>query len=134
MDLTYSQVLTALKYPRGPWTIGEVEEADSRIERSKVEEPGRRSISMRSEDFLSLPCRRADDISYCVSDMRTNRSGIFTPRPIFQRIKDWIDKSNPSTYSFRASPDAQFRGSQVTTDPAGAKDHFTVFKLPSRER
>jgi hypothetical protein len=54
--------------------------------------------------------------------------GIFTPSQFFSGIEDWFDKSNPSSSLLDLRKTAQFGSSQVTADPAGAKDHFTVFK------
>src|SRR5436853_3333353 len=102
MDLTYSQVLTALKYPRGPldgmprWKKAGFFES----ERAKIES------AWKAFDFISQAQRRfplaylvevADDISYCISDMEDGiDQAILTPGQLFDGIEKWIQKTNSS--------------------------------------
>jgi dGTPase len=135
MDLMYSQVLTALKYPRGPLDPAKWKKAGFfESERSKIE------LAWKEFNFDFQAQRRfplaylvevADDISYCISDMEDGiDQAIFTPARFFMEIQGWIDKKNPSSPIAKLREIAQFLSSEVkgALDPARAKDHFMVFK------
>jgi dGTPase len=135
IDLTYSQVLTALKYPRGPLDTAKWKKAGFfESERSKIE------AAWKEFDFGFKAQRRfplaylvdaADDISYCISDMEDGiDQAIFTPAQFFNGIQDWIQRKNPLPSLAELRKTARLCSSGVigTSDPTKAKDHFTVFK------
>ncbi len=133
MDLTYSQVLTALKYPRGPlddaarWKKAGFFES----ERPKIEEAWKAFDFEAQRRFpLAYLVEAADDISYCISDMEDGiDQGILIPSQFFDGIKDWIKKKNPSRSLANLRETARLcRKKAMTSDLAKAKDHFTVFK------
>jgi dGTPase len=133
MNLTYSQVLTALKYPRGPLDKAKWKKAGFfESERSKIEEAWKAFNFQSQRRFpLAYLVEAADDISYCISDMEDGiDQGIFTPRQFFDGIQKWIKKKNPSPYLAKLREAAQFGRQRVarTSDRARAKDQFTVFK------
>ena len=89
MDLTYSQVLTALKYPRGPldsrshWKKAGFFES----ERAKIETAwSHLGFQVQQRFPLAYLVEAADDISYGIGDMEDGiDQGIFDPRQFF----DW---------------------------------------------
>ena len=135
MDLTYSQVLTALKYPRGPLDTSKWKKPGFfESERSKIESAWKQfgfdSHAQRRFPLAYL-VEAADDISYCMSDMEDGiEQGILTPGQFFQGIRDWIDKKATSSPLVELRRVARFRSRKVaeTMDPGVAKDHFAVFK------
>lgn len=100
MDLTYSQILTALKYPRGPLdpsTKWEKKPGFFESERSRVE-PAWTFFEFDSREQRRFPLayivEAADDISYCIGDMEDgiDRS-ILSPRTLFDELKNWIKEA-----------------------------------------
>ncbi|MGB7281205.1 MAG: dNTP triphosphohydrolase, partial [Candidatus Acidiferrum sp.] len=87
MDLTFSQILTSLKYPRGP------KDDSSRWKKAGFFESERLRIESAWKAFEFKVQRRfplaylvevADDISYCISDMEDGiDQGVFTPEEVF---------------------------------------------------
>jgi len=135
MDLTYSQILTALKYPRGP------RDDEARWKKSGFFESERPKIELAWKEFsfdfevqrrfpLAYLVEAADDISYCMSDMEDGiDQGILSPSQFFDGIQDWIRKRNPPPSLASLRDSARFcRKKARTSNPANAKDHFTVFK------
>src|SRR5439155_24725017 len=100
MDLTFSQVLTALKYPRGPkdvpskWKKAGFFES----ERPRIEEAwGALKFKVQQRFPLAYLVEAADDISYCISDMEDGiDQGVFKPKQFFDGIEPWVEKKNPS--------------------------------------
>ena len=138
MDLTYSQILTALKYPRAPLdNIARWKKAGFfESERAKIK------AAWKAFDFLSQVQGRfplaylvevADDISYCISDMEDGiDQAILTPGQFFDGIERWIRKKtrNPSPLLAALRKKARHCRTQVagTWDPGEAKDQFMIFK------
>jgi len=134
MNLTYSQILTALKYPRGPLDTPRWKKAGFfESERSKIE------TAWKHFDFDSKSQRRfplaylveaADDISYCIGDMEDGiDQGIITPGQVFAELSPWIVRTDkaPTLADLREIlRDAQEK--VISADLGGAKDLFTVFK------
>lgn len=134
MDLTYSQVLTALKYPRGP--------SDDRGKWKKAGffESERLKIELAWKEFgfdlkamrrfpLAYLVEAADDISYCMSDMEDGiDQGILTVRQFFDGIQVWVQQRKDSLQGLRDT--AQLCATKIaeTGDPTEQKDQFTVFK------
>jgi dGTPase len=130
MDLTFSQILTALKYPRGPLDEGNWKKAGFfESERSRIEEAWKALHFQPLRRFpLAYLVEAADDISYCVSDMEDGiDQGVFTVNDFFNRIKKWINKKNPKN-----SPLLELRKTarerSKHAKKAGAKDNFMQFK------
>ena len=135
MDMTYSQILTSLKYPRGPldqaskWKKAGFFES----ERSKIE-PAWNLFGMQVQQRfpLSYLVEAADDISYCIGDMEDGiDQSIFTPRQFFDQIRGWVQKEDPSRFPLtELRKEALLRDEEVmkTSDPGEAKDHFIAFK------
>ncbi len=134
MDLTFSQILTALKYPRGPAD-------DARIwknkpgffesERPRIQKAwDKLGFKLQQRFPLAYLVEAADDISYCISDMEDGiDQGVFTVMQFFAELQTWIGKKNPkkpALSDLRRS--AQERGAGAKKDPAEAKDHFMRFK------
>jgi dGTPase len=133
MNLTFSQILTALKYPRGPLDAAAWKKAGFfESERSKIESAWKEFGFQAQRRFpLAYLVEAADDISYCISDMEDGiDQTIFTPRQFFDGIKDWIADRNPSPSLAKLRKTAQVCRRRVarTSDRAKAKDEFTVFK------
>jgi dGTPase len=133
MDLTFSQVLTALKYPRGPKDVpskwkkaGFFESERPRIEQAW----GALKFKVQQRFPLAYLVEAADDISYCISDMEDGiDQGVFTLNDFFDELQVWIEKKNPkqpSLSDLRRS--ARDRSDDAKKDPGEAKDHFMRFK------
>ncbi|HVB58266.1 MAG TPA: dNTP triphosphohydrolase [Candidatus Acidoferrales bacterium] len=133
MNLTYSQVLTSLKYPRGPLDEAKWKKAGFfESERSKIEEAWKALNFQVTQRFpLAYLVEAADDISYCISDMEDGiDQGVFTPRQFFDGIQKWTKKRKPSPHLAKLRETAKSCRRRVarTSDRAKAKDQFTVFK------
>jgi dGTPase len=94
MDLTYSQVLTALKYPRGPLDNPKWKKAGFfESERLKVESAWKHfgfAYSDQRRFPLAYIVEAADDISYCIGDMEDGiDQTIITPREFFDALDGW---------------------------------------------
>lgn len=136
MDLTYSQVLTALKYPRGPLDMDPPKWKKAGFfesERSKIESAWT-AFGFNPKEQRRFPLaylvEAADDISYCISDMEDGiDQAIFTPSQFFSGIKDWVEKSRPSSplKHLRETAETCSKGI-LGPDPVQHKDHFTRFK------
>jgi dGTPase len=133
MDLTFSQVLTALKYPRGPkdvpskWKKAGFFES----ERPRIEEAwGALQFKVQQRFPLAYLVEAADDISYCISDMEDGiDQGVFTLNDFFDELQVWIDKKNPKQPSLSdLRKSARDRSHDAKKDPPEAKDHFMRFK------
>jgi dGTPase len=136
MDLTYSQILTALKYPRGPL------ESPPRWKKAGFFESERPKINLAWKEFafiseiqgrfpLAYLVEVADDISYCISDMEDGiDQAVLTPGQFFDGIKNWIEKKNPSPSLADLRKIARSCRKKVarTSDLGKAKDHFIIFK------
>jgi dGTPase len=131
MDLTFSQVLTALKYPRGPvddngkWKKAGFFES----ERTKIEEAWNKLGFEKQKRFpLAYLVEAADDISYCISDMEDGiDQGMFTPLQFFDEI---VKRWNPGNDLKDLHADAQRWRDQILEkrDLSEAKDLFFEFK------
>jgi len=133
MDLTYSQVLTALKYPRGPLDEKNWKKAGFfESERSKIESAWKEFGLPAQRRFpLAYLVEAADDISYCISYMEDGiDQAVLTPAQFFHGIQDWVKKGTVPDSLAELRKSAQDRGAEVssTSDPAEAKDCFIVFK------
>lgn len=100
MDLTYSQVLTALKYPRGPLdskALWKKKPGFFETERVRINEAwSKLGFKVQQRFPLAYLVEAADDISYCIGDMEDGiDQGIFTPLQFFEGIDDWLKKPNP---------------------------------------
>ncbi len=133
MDLTLSQVLTALKYPRGPqddpsrWHKAGFFES----ERPRIEEAwGALKFKVQQRFPLAYLVEAADDISYSISDMEDGiDQGVFTEDAFFKELEAWIDEKNPKEpvlLDLRKSARKQI--DEARRNPAEAKDHFMRFK------
>ncbi len=134
MDLTFSQVLTALKYPRGPkdrpsgWKKAGFFES----ERPRIEEAwGALKFKVQQRFPLAYLVEAADDISYCISDMEDGiDQGVFTLRDFFTEIQSWIGEKNPKQQALtELRKSARERSKDAEKNPAEAKDHFMRFKV-----
>ena len=136
MHLTFSQILTALKYPRGPvdgsgvWKKAGFFES----ERPKIEEAWR-TFGFDPKEQRRFPLaylvEAADDISYCISDMEDGiDQGLLTPRQFFEEIRGWIQEPNSSALLEELRKSASGYCSEVlkTSDSDKAKDQFAMFK------
>jgi dGTPase len=134
MDLTYSQVLTALKYPRGPSDTTEKWKKAGffESERSKIEAAWNEfgfDFHAQRRFPLAYFVEAADDISYCISDMEDGiDQGILAPRQFFDGIKVWVKKKNNSLRGLRDTAQRCAKGVSGTANPTEQKDHFTLFK------
>lgn len=133
MDLSFSQVLTALKYPRGPkdlpsnWKKAGFFES----ERARVDEAWRALKFKVQQRFpLAYLVEAADDISYCISDMEDGiDQGVFTLSDFFNELKVWIDKKNPKLPALTdLRKSAKDRSKDAKKNPLEAKDHFMRLK------
>lgn len=133
MDLTFSQILTALKYPRGPkdrpseWKKAGFFES----ERPRIEEAwGAFKFKVQRRFPLAYLVEVADDISYCISDMEDGiDQDVFKERDFFAGIEGWISEKNPKQPALtKLRKHAKDRSRDAEKNPAEAKDHFMVFK------
>ena len=136
MDLTFSQVLTALKYPRGP------KDLPSRWKSKPGFFESERPRMKKAWDALGFEVHRrfplaylveaADDISYCISDMEDGiDQGVFTVSDFFSEMQVWIDKQDrkqPSLVDLRKTAQKRSDDAKRTKEPGEAKDHFMRFK------
>jgi dGTPase len=136
MDLTYSQILTALKYPRGPL------DGMARWKKAGFFESERAKIKSAWKEFVFIPQAQgrfplaylvevADDISYCISDMEDGiDQAILTPGQFFDGIEKWIQKRKRSPFLAKLRKTAARCRKEVagTSDPGKAKDQFIIFK------
>jgi dGTPase len=133
MDLTYSQVLTALKYPRGPKDLPSIWKKAGffESERPRIDQAwDALKFKVQQRFPLAYLVEAADDISYCISDMEDGiDQGIFTLREFFNELQVWIDKKNPKQPVLSdLRKNSQERSDDAKKDPAEAKDHFMRFK------
>jgi dGTPase len=136
MDLTFSQVLTALKYPRGPnddnykWKKAGFFES----ERPKIDKAWKELAFAKQQRFpLAYLVEAADDISYCISDMEDGiDQGMFTPFQLFDEIlKNWNPKNDlQDIYSDVKNARDKIRRNEIlkTRDPGLPRDLFFKFK------
>jgi dGTPase len=136
MDLTFSQVLTALKYPRGP------KDLPSRWKSKPGFFESERPRMKKAWDALGFEVHRrfplaylveaADDISYCISDMEDGiDQGVFTVSDFFSELQVWIDKPDskqPALVDLRKTAQKRSDDAKGTKDSGEAKDHFMRFK------
>lgn len=134
MDLTFSQVLTSLKYPRGPLddsTRWKEKPGFFESERSKIETAWK-ALGFRVQQRFPLAylVEAADDISYCISDMEDGiDQGVFTPSDFFTKIKKWINKKTPKSFPLsNLRKTARERSKSAKKNPIEGKDHFMQFK------
>jgi dGTPase len=134
MDLTFSQVLTALKYPRGPKNVPSIWENKPGFfesERPRIHK-AREALGFAEHRRFPLAylVEAADDISYCISDMEDGiDQGVFTVRDFFSEIQPWIANTNPKPPGLlKLRENARKRSEAATKNPAEAKDHFMLFK------
>jgi len=134
MNLTYSQVLTALKYPRGSLDAPKWKKAGFyESERSKIESAWKHfNIDPKAQRRFPLAylVEAADDISYCIGDMEDGiDQGIITPGQVFAELGEWIDKATASSSLAGLRQNLRDARENIgTVDWIGAKDLFTVFK------
>ncbi|OLB37144.1 MAG: hypothetical protein AUH11_09585 [Acidobacteria bacterium 13_2_20CM_57_17] len=130
MDLTFSQVLTALKYPRGPKDIpskwkkaGFFESERPRIDAAW----DALEFEVQQRFPLAYLVEAADDISYCMSDMEDGiDQRIFTVNDFFKELEAWIDKKNPKKPDLSdLRKTVQERSNDARKDPA---EDFMRFK------
>jgi dGTPase len=134
MDLTFSQVLTALKYPRGPKDVpsrwknkpGFFESERPRIKKAW----DALGFNLHQRFPLAYLVEAADDISYCISDMEDGiDQGVFTVKDFFGEIQAWINKQDRKTSPLSSlRDDATKRIEGAKSNPAEAKDYFMRFK------
>lgn len=134
MDLTFSQVLTALKYPRGPKDVPSIWENKPGFfesERPRIQK-ARESLGFAEHQRFPLAylVEAADDISYCISDMEDGiDQGVFTVGDFFNEIQPWISNTNPKPPGLvKLRENAKKRSEAVAKNSAEAKDHFMLFK------
>jgi dGTPase len=135
MDLTFSQILTALKYPRGPLDDAarwRKKPGFFESERSKIDAAWKALGFQVQQRFpLAYLVEAADDISYCISDMEDGiDQGVFTVGIFFEELQTWIKKKDakqPSLSYLRNK--AQELSDQAKKNPVGAKDDFMTFKV-----
>jgi dGTPase len=136
MDLTFSQVLTALKYPRGPKDVpstwknkpGYFESERPRIQKAR-EDLG---FAEHRRFPLAYLVEAADDISYCISDMEDGiDQGVFTVGDFFREIEPWIANTNPKPpglTKLRENTRKRSEDAKNAKDSGEAKDQFMRFK------
>jgi dGTPase len=133
MDLTFTQVLTALKYPRGP------KDRPSRwknkpgffeSERRRVEEAWNAlGFHVQQRFPLAYLVEAADDISYCISDVEDGiDQGVFTVKDFFDELQVWIHNKNPKKPALARLRKSARERSVDAKKLAEAKDHFMRFK------
>jgi dGTPase len=138
MDLTFSQVLTALKYPRGPNDIDTKDKWKKagffESERVKIEKAWDALHFKKLQRFpLAYIVEAADDISYCISDMEDGiEQGMFTPFQFFDEIvKRWNPTSDlKELYTQAQVARDQLSAKRIPTEPdrGEGKDLFVKFK------
>jgi len=135
MDLTFSQLLTALKYPRGPLddtSTWKKKPGFFESERSRIEKAwGALGFKVQQRFPLAYLVEAADDISYCISDMEDGiDKDVFTVKDFFTEIQSWIDEQNPKTPTLIALRKSAINLSNDAKDNrTEAKDHFMLFKV-----
>lgn len=135
MDLTFSQVLTALKYPRGPLdeaTRWRKKPGFFESERSRIESAWKAlGFEVQQRFPLAYLVEAADDISYCISDMEDGiDQRVFTVDDFFGEIEEWIGKPDPSNAPLsKLRATARELADKAKKEPAAAKDHFMLFKV-----
>lgn len=134
MDLTFSQVLTALKYPRGPKDVPSIWENKPGFfesERPRIQK-AREALGFAEHQRFPLAylVEAADDISYCISDMEDGiDQGVFTVGDFFNEIQPWITNANPKPPGLvKLRESAKKRSEAAAKNSAEAKDHFMLFK------
>jgi dGTPase len=134
MDLTFSQLLVALKYPRGP-----KDDASRWKNKPGFFESERPRVKKAWDAFefdvqrrfpLAYLVEAADDISYCISDMEDGiDQRAFTVQDFFNELQRWVDNQNPKPPALsELRKKAQKRIDDAKKGPADAKDHFMLFK------
>lgn len=136
MDLTFSQLLTALKYPRGPKDVPSIwkdKPGFFESERPRIEQAWKalESFAVQRRFPLAYLVEAADDISYCISDMEDGiDQGVFTVNGFFKEIQVWVEKQDR-----KASPLVELRelaGKYIedvkTSSAEEGKDYFMRFK------
>ena len=136
MDLTFSQVLTALKYPRGPKDVPSIWENKPgyfESERPRIEK-ARKALGFAEHQRFPLAylVEAADDISYCISDMEDGiDQRVFTVGDFFRELEPWIANKNPkppALVKLREKARERSDGAKNAQDSGEAKDHFMRFK------
>lgn len=136
MDLTFSQVLTALKYPRGPNDVPSIWESKPGFfesERPRIQK-AREALGFAEHQRFPLAylVEAADDISYCISDMEDGiDQGVFTVGDFFREIEPWIANTKPKVpalVKLREKARERSDGAKNAKDSGEAKDHFMRFK------
>jgi len=134
MDLTFSQVLTALKYPRGPKDVPsrwEDKPGFFESERPRIKKAwDALGFKVHQRFPLAYLVEAADDISYCISDMEDGiDQRVFTVNVFFNEIRPWIDNATPKEPPLTELRElAKKRREQLKEKPDEAKDHFMRFK------
>lgn len=135
MDLTFSQVLTALKYPRGPKDLPSIwknKPGFFESERPRIEKAWYKlGFKVQQRFPLAYLVEAADDISYCISDMKDGiDKGVFKVRDFFAEIQSWIREKSPKQPALsKLRQEAEDRSKDAEKNPAEAKDHFMRFKV-----
>lgn len=136
MDLTFSQILTMLKYPRGPQDTPSIwnKAGFFESERSKIE-PAWKEFGIDPKGQRRFPLaylvEAADDISYCIGDMEDGiDQGIFKPLQFFDGLKDWVQRAKPapSLEKLRRMSTDYCEELAGQVDDDHAKDRFIEFK------
>jgi dGTPase len=136
MDLTFSQVLTALKYPRGPKDVPSIwknKPGYFESERPRIEK-AREALGFAEHQRFPLAylVEAADDISYCISDMEDGiDQGVFTVGDFFREIEPWIANKKPKApalVELREKARKRSKAAKNAKDSGEAKDHFMRFK------
>jgi dGTPase len=132
MHLTFSQILAALKYPRGPLENAKIWDKAGffESERDVIEEAWRRLNFKAQQRFpLAYIVEAADDISYCISDMEDGiDQRMFEPLQFFQLV---VEKWNPKNELRNLRELAETSLAVISKDPKDfgtAKDLFFKFK------
>jgi dGTPase len=134
MDLTFSQVLTALKYPRGPKDVPsrwEDKPGFFESERPRIKKAWDAfGFEVHRRFPLAYLVEAADDISYCISDMEDGiDQGVFTVNVFFNEIQPWINKPVPIEPALKELREiAKKRSEELKKNPDEAKDYFMRFK------
>jgi dGTPase len=135
MDLTFTQVLTALKYPRGPNGCKESEEIWKKAgffesERMKIEKAWQALGFKELQRFpLAYLVEAADDISYCISDMEDGiDQEMFTPFQFFDEIVNRWSPANDLKDLLKDARDWRDEILDKKKDVGLAKDLFFKFK------
>jgi dGTPase len=134
MDLTFSQVLTALKYPRGPRdtpSIWKNKPGFFESERPRIRKAwDTLGFDVHRRFPLAYLVEAADDISYCISDMEDGiDQGVFTVRDFFKEIQVWIDMEHPKAPPLlKLREKAREHSEGAKSHPPEEKDYFMRFK------